>query len=211
MSTDLSTRDLWLDGLWRENPAMVKLLGLCPLLAISNSAINALSLGLASLFTVLVANTSVSALRTIIPTAVRIPIYVLIIAGTVTVVELLAQAYTPAIHQSLGIFLPLIVTNCLILGRAESFAQRQPLRAAVHDALAMGLGFLLVLFVLGSAREVIGSGTFLQGAEHLFGARAANWHMQLYGNDYTILIALLPPGAFIALGCLLALRAALSN
>lgn len=206
-----STKDLWLDGLWRENPGLVKLLGLCPLLAISNTVVNGLSLGLASLFTLCVANTSVSAMRHLIPTSVRIPIYVLIIATTVTVVDLFAQAFAPELHRSLGIFLPLIVTNCLIIGRAESFAQRQTIARSMHDAVAMGLGFILVLVVLGATRELIGSGSLFAGAEHLFGGVAANWSIELFSKNHGLLVALLPPGAFIGLGFLLAAKSAISS
>jgi len=208
MNTHNAT-DLWLDGLWRENPGMVKLLGLCPLLAISSSVVNGLGLGIASIFTLAVSNTAVSALRHRIPKHTRIPLYVLIIASTVTIIELLAQAYTPTLHRSLGIFLPLIVTNCLILGRVEAFAQRQPLRLAIHDALAMGCGFTAVLVSLGAIRELIGSGTLFTGMDALLGPLASTWTLQLFPEQHGVLLAVLPPGAFIALGLLLALRAAM--
>ena len=206
VETTLSAAQLWRDGLWHENPGLVKLLGLCPLLAVSNTAINGIGLGLATLLTLLVANAMVSLLRQAILPAIRIPLYVLVIATTVTVIELCMQAWLPALHASLGIFLPLIVTNCLIIGRAEAFAARQPVTLAVTDALAMGSGFLLVLVVLGGLRELIGQGTVLADAHLLFGAVALNWPWQLFDAGHGLLLAILPPGAFITLGLLLACK-----
>ena len=179
-----SPRSLLVDGLWRENPALVKLLGLCPLLAVSNTLSNAMGLGIATVLTLLVANVSVSALRHLIPRAIRIPLYVLIIGSTVSIVDLVMSAWFAELHRSLGIFLPLIVTNCLILGRAEAFAVRQDVFSALLDALAMGSGFLLVLLLLGGLREWLGT--------------------------TGMLLAVLPPGAFITLGLLLALRNVIS-
>jgi len=170
---------LWQEGLWDRNPALVMLLGLCPLLAVSNSVINGAALALATLITLCVSNTVIAALRHHIIASVRIPMAVLIIAGTVTAIEQLMAAYTPDIHRSLGIFLPLIVTNCLILGRAEVYARHHPVNAALLDALVMGLGFALVLITLGAIRQWVGQ---------------------------ALLIALLPPGAFITLGLLLAAK-----
>ncbi len=204
-STRYMPRDLLLDGLWRENPGIIKLLGLCPLLAVSNTSINGLGLGLATMLTLLVSNTVVSMSRAFIAPAIRIPLYVLIIASTVSIIELAMQAWLPALFNTLGIFLPLIVTNCLILGRAEAFASRQSIKLATMDALSMGLGFLLVLLVLGFFRELIGQGTVLADAEFLFGSSAHSWSLQIISSDYSVLIALLPPGAFVGLGLLLAL------
>lgn len=193
-------------GLWTENPGLVKLLGLCPLLAISNTAINGLSLGLATLFTLLVSNTVVSVFRSIITPAVRIPLYVLVIATTVSVIELLMQAWLPNLFITLGIFLPLIVTNCLILGRAEAFAAREPIRFAIADALAMGTGFIAVLLLLGAAREFIGQGSVLADSHFLFGEAARGWTVQVFDARHGLLMALLPPGAFIGLGLILAMK-----
>jgi len=193
------------DGLWSENPGLVKLLGLCPLLAVSNTLINGLSLGIATIATLLVSNTLVSLMRESIPTAVRIPMYVLIIASTVTVIELGMHAWLPELYLSLGLFLPLIVTNCLILGRAEAYAMRNSVRLAIADAIAMGVGFLLVLILLGGLRELVGQGTLLANSQHLFGM-SANWTIQLFDQKHGLLLALLPPGAFIGLGLLLALK-----
>lgn len=199
-------RTLWLQGLWRDNPALVKLLGLCPLLAVSNTTTNALALGLATTLTLLISNTCVSLLRAYLMQAIRLPIYVLIIASSVTSIELLMQAWLPSLHASLGIFLPLIVTNCLIIGRAEAFASRQSINAAGVDALAMGIGFTWVLICLGAIREVLGRGTLLGDLHMLLGENAAAFTWQLLPGDYTLLIALLPPGAFIVLGLLLAMK-----
>jgi len=199
-STDLTITQLAREGLWVENPGLVKLLGLCPLLAVSNTMINGLSLGLATLATLLVSNTLVAGLRSYIPPAVRIPLYVLIIASTVSVIELLMQAWLPSLFVTLGIFLPLIVTNCLILGRAESFAVRHSVRLSLIDALFMGLGFLLVLSLLGAAREFIGQGSILIDSHYLFGAMASDWSVQIFDEQHGVLLALLPPGAFIGLG-----------
>ena len=201
-----SSRQLWADGLWHANPALVKLLGLCPLLAVSNTTINALALGVATTLTLIVTNLSVSLLQKRIPHAIRLPVYVLIIATSVTCIELIIQAWLPALHDALGIFLPLIVTNCLIIGRAEAFASRQNLSYAGTDALAMGFGFTWVLVVLGTLRELIGQGTLLADAQLLFGPQAREWSVSLVSSDYSVLIALLPPGAFLLLGLLLACK-----
>lgn len=195
---------LWSSGLWADNPALVKLLGLCPLLAVSNNVVNGLGLGIATLVTLVVANALTSITRPVLMTSIRIPIYVLIIATTVTIIELLMKAWLPGLHASLGIFLPLIVTNCLIIGRSEAFASRNSLRSSIIDAFAMGIGFLWVLLLLGGLREVIGQGTLLDQANLLFGDWADTWTVHLFNSDSGMLLALLPPGAFITLGLLLA-------
>ena len=199
-------RALWRDGLWDANPGLVTLLGLCPLLALGNTTVNALGLGLATLATLLVTNVAASSLRGVLPPPIRLPAQVLIIASTVTLIEIAMQAWLPALHAALGIFLPLIVTNCLILGRAQAFAAHRPVVPAAVDALANGTGFLLVLLVLGGTRELVGRGTLLGDATLLFGERAAGWTRQLFDPGHGLLLALLPPGAFIALGLLLAAR-----
>ncbi len=204
--SDSSFTKLWRSGLWSDNPALVKLLGLCPLLAVSNNAINGLGLGIATLLTLVVANTLTSLLRPILENSIRIPVYVLVIATTVTVIELIIKAWLPGLHASLGIFLPLIVTNCLIIGRAEAFASRHPVVESLHDALAMGIGFLWVLVLLGGMRELVGQGTLLDDIELLFGDNAQSLTIQLFDADYGMLVALLPPGAFFALGLVLAMK-----
>ena len=203
---EASHRRTMLAGLWHENPALVKLLGLCPLLAVSNTAVNGLGLGLATLSTLVIASLSVSLLRPWLQSAVRIPTYVVIIACTVSMIEFCLQAWAPALHRSLGIFLPLIVTNCLIMGRAEAHASRQRWQSAAVDALAMGMGFLGVLVLLGLLRELIGQGSLLADADRLFGDAARGLSVQVFSADNGVLLAVLPPGAFIALGALLAVK-----
>lgn len=201
-----SYRSIVYQGVWTNNPALVQLLGLCPLLAVSGTVINALGLGLATMLTLLISNASVSLLRHWIRPEIRIPLYVLIIASVVSTIEHLMQAYFYELHTLLGIFIPLIVTNCLIIGRAEAFASRQPLPRALLDALAMGLGFTLALIALGAVRELIGQGTLLTQAHLLFGEKAKALSLIIFPDYPGFLLALLPPGAFIALGLLLALK-----
>ena len=199
------TRSLIVDGLWSRNPALVQLLGLCPLLAVSSTAIDALALGLATLITLLVSNLVVSLMRHRIESAVRLPMQITVIAGTVTLIELGTAAWLPDLHASLGIFLPLIVTNCLILARSEAFARRQPSRLAVIDAVATGVGFAGALLLLGIAREAIGQGTLFAGADRLFGSAVSTQGINLFPAEHGIILAMLPPGAFILLGLMLAL------
>jgi len=214
---DLLPRDQLIDGLWRHNPGLVQLLGLCPLLAISNTMINALALGLATMLTLLITNTTVSALRHHIATEIRIPLFVLLIASTVTIIELTMNAWFHQLYLVLGIFLPLIVTNCMILGRAESFARTHTIGESAIDAFSNGLGFLLVLVTLGATRELLGSGTLLQDAHLLFGDQAKDWTLRMSANPLEkesstgLLLALLPPGAFMILGLMLALRNLLNS
>ena len=192
------------NGLWKNNVALVQLLGLCPLLAVTNSAINGLGLGLATLATLVLSNTLVSLVRNLVRQEVRLPVFVLIIACIVTTIELVMQAWFYELYLVLGIFIPLIVTNCSIVGRAEAFASRNPVGPAALDGFMMGLGFLLVLLVLGSLREAIGAGTLFAQAELLFGPAAEGWKLTLF-NDYGgFLIAVLPPGAFFGLALLIA-------
>jgi len=201
MSPD--TRDIWLQGLWHNNPALVQLLGLCPLLAVSNTAVNALGLGLATALVLLTTNVCISLYRNFLNPDIRLPTFVLIIATAVTAVDLLMNAYLFELHQLIGLFIPLIVTNCAILARGEAFAARQPPLKAAIDGLAMGLGFLLVLLLLGSIRELIGSGTLLADAQLLFGEGAKDWGWRT--EDYRgFLLMALPPGAFFGLGFIIA-------
>lgn len=170
---------LWLDGLWDRNPGLIQLLGLCPLLAVSNTIDNAVGLGLATMFVLVLSNASISLIRHLVEDAIRLPVFVLVIAALTTCAELLVQAFDYPLYQSLGIFLPLIVTNCLILGRAEALARREPFVISTMDGLAQGLGFFMVLVSLGALREWVSS---------------------------TLILASLPAGAFIALGLLVALH-----
>lgn len=195
---------IWRQGLWDNNPALVQLLGLCPLLAVSTTLVNALGLGIATLITLMVTNTLASLLRHWLRPEIRIAVFVLIIAGAVTALDLLMAAYRFDLHQRLGIFVPLIVTNCAILARAESFASRQPVWPSFLDGCAQGLGFLCLLAVLGAIREVLGYGSLLRQADSLFGPQASSWTLQFGDQGWSFLLAILPPGAFILLGLLLA-------
>lgn len=197
---------IWRNGLWDNNPGLVQLLGLCPLLAVSNTAINGLGLGLATLLVLVVSGLLVSVLRRSWRPEIRIPAFVLVIASTVTAIDLAMQAWLHELSRNLGIFVPLIVTNCTILARAEAFASKQPVRASLHDALAQGTGFAAVLLVLGAGREIIGQGTLFDGAQMLFGQAAADWAIPVLPFEQGLLIAVLPPGAFIGLGLLVAAR-----
>jgi len=202
-SSELRIATLFSDGMWRNNPGLVQFLGLCPLLAVSNTLINGLGLGIATLAVILLSNLVVSATRHYIPEEVRLPIFVLIIASLVTATELLFKAFLFDLYLSLGIFIPLIVTNCAILARAEAFASRQPLLPSLVDGFAMGLGFLLLLVSLGALREFIGRGSLFFGSEQLFGDDA-NFTVQLFDPANGLLLAILPPGAFIGLAFLVA-------
>ena len=199
-------KELSLQGLWKNNPGLVELLGLCPLLAVTGTLTNALGLGLATLLVLLGSNIVVSLVRQHVPNEIRIPIFVLIIASFVTVVQLLMNAFTFGLYQSLGIFIPLIVTNCAIIGRAEAFASKNPVLPSAIDALMMGLGFLLVLLVLGGMRELLGQGTLFDGAELLLGDWARVLRIEVFHSDNHFLLAMLPPGAFIGMGLLIALK-----
>ena len=199
-------KDLTLKGLWSNNPALVQLLGLCPLLAVSTTIANALGLGLATLLVLVVSNVSVSLVRNIVSNAIRLPVFVLIIASAVTCTELLMQAYSFELYEVLGIFLPLITTNCAILGRAEAFASKNALLPAAYDGLMMGFGFALVLVVLGAIRELLGTGILFADMQLLFGSQAATWRWVVFEDYEPFLLAVLPPGAFIFTGLLIALK-----
>ncbi len=192
------------DRLWYNNAAMVQMLGLCPLLAVSNTAINALGMGLATLMVLLVTNALVSLIRPIIHKEIRIPLFVLLIASVVTALEMVMNAFFHELYLSLGIFIPLIVTNCVIMARAEAFASKNSLSQSLKDGLFVALGFAWVLLLIGVMREIIGQGTLFSGAHLLLG----DWgqHIEItFLNDYSgFLIAILPPGAFFALGLLVA-------
>lgn len=198
-------------GLWKNNPGLVQLLGLCPLLAVTATVTNALGLGLATLVVLIGSNVLVSLIRNYVPKEIRIPVFVMIIAALVTSVQLLINAYAYGLYLSLGIFLPLIVTNCVIIGRAEAFASRNSLASSAFDGLMMGLGFTLVLIALGASREILGQGTLFDGAELLLGSWATGLKIELWQVDTTFLIAMLPPGAFIAMGLLIAIKNVIDN
>ena len=197
---------VWRNGLWDNNPGLVQLLGLCPLLAVTNTAVNGIGLGVATMAVLVCSNLAVSLLRGRLAPEVRIPAFVLIIATLVTVIDLSLQAWFNELSRTLGIFVPLIVTNCTILARAEALAFRQPPLAAVQDGLAQGLGFGLVLFALGAGREIIGQGSLFADADLLLGDWARGLTIQFLPEGHGFLLAMLPPGAFIGLGLMIALR-----
>ncbi len=185
-------------GLLRENPLFVLALGLCPSLAVTTSLFNGIGMGLAATFVLVCSNTVISLLRDFIPKGVRIPAYIVVIASFVTIVEMLMEAYVFALHQALGVFIPLIVVNCIILGRAEAFASRNGVWRSVLDGLGMGLGFTLALVLMGAAREILGNGTILTGTPLeviVFGAAF---------KASPVLVMVLPPGAFLTLALLMA-------
>lgn len=193
-----------LDGLWKNNPATVQILGLCPLLAVSGTVVNALGLGLATMAVLAGSNGCVSLIRHYVTDAVRLPAFVMIIAALVTVIEMLMQAFTFELYEILGIFIPLIVTNCVVLGRADAFASKHGIVPSVLDGAMMGLGFLVILLLLGGMREVLGQGTLFANMQLLFGPMAADWQLTLIGDYRGFLFAVLPPGAFIGLGLIIA-------
>ncbi|MFP4161898.1 MAG: electron transport complex subunit E [Ectothiorhodospira sp.] len=197
-------RRLFRDGLWDNNVVMGQLLALCPLLAVTGTATNGLGMGLATTFVMVASGLLVSLFRGIITPEVRIPVFILLIASLVTLVDLVMNAYLYEMHQALGLFIPLIVTNCAILGRAEAFASRQPVHRAVMDGLAMGLGFTLILVVLGAVREIPGQGTLFADARLLLGEGFAWMELTLIPDYRGVLLLILPPGAFLALGFILA-------
>lgn len=199
-------KTLLANGLWKNNSALVQLLGLCPLLAVSSTATNALGLGLATTLVLVFTNSAVSALRRWVPHEIRIPIYVMIIASVVSTVQMVINAYAYGLYQSLGIFIPLIVTNCIVIGRAEAYAAKNPVGLSAIDGLAMGLGATCALFVLGSLREILGNGTLFNGADLLLGSWAKSLRIEVFHTDTPFLLAMLPPGAFLGLGFLLALK-----
>lgn len=194
------------DGLWTNNPGLIQLLGLCPLLAVTGNVINGFGLGLATIVTLTISNTAVSVSRKLIRPEIRIPYYVLVIASIVTMIDLIMHAITPELHAVLGIFIPLIVTNCVIIGRAEAFASKNALAPAALDGFMMGLGFTLVLVALGGMRELIGSGSLLSDASIMFGSIADNWTIKVFDNYQGLLLAILPPGAFLGMGFLIAFK-----
>ena len=204
-------RRIFFDGLWYQNTGLIVLLGLCPLLAVSTTVINGLGLGLATALTLMASNLAVSLVRGLLRPEIRIPAYVLIIGSVVTVIQLVMQAWFHDLYRVLGIFIPLIVTNCIIMGRAEAFASRNRPLPALVDGLATGLGFCLTLVALGALREIVGQGTLFSQAQLLFGQAGAALQLTLIPQHPGFLLAILPPGAFIALGLLVAGRNWLSS
>jgi electron transport complex protein RnfE len=198
-------KEITYNGLWKQNSGVVQLLGLCPTLAVTTSAVNGLSLGLATALVMAASNGSVSPVRRFIPSEIRVPVFILIIAALVTVIDLSINAFAHDLHKVLGIFIPLIVVNCIVLARVESFAAKNTPVPSILDGFMMGMGLAIVLALLGAMRELIGKGTILSGLDLVFGpaAQAFMWDSQSYKG---LLLAVLPPGAFLGLGGLIALK-----
>ncbi len=204
--TDFKTR--LRAGLWTVNPGLVQILGICPLLAVTTTLVNGLGLGIATLFVLTFSNMLVSATRHFIRPEIRIPMYVLIISSLVTCIELLFYAWFPGLGRTLGIFLPLIVTNCAIVARAEVYASKNPVGASIMDGFSMGAGFALLLCALGAFRELIGYGTIFSGFDMLFGGEPSPGIVLVDGG---FLLAILPPGAFIGLALAIAAKNAIDR
>lgn len=204
--TQIDYRRIMREGLWDNNVVFSQLLALCPLLAVTGTATNGLGLGLASLVVLLLSNLVVALFRGIITPEVRIPVFVLLIAAIVTVVDMMMNAWLHELHKVLGLFIPLIVTNCAILGRAESFASRQPIRAAVVDGFAMGIGFIIALVALGATREIIGAGTLFANASLLLGDSFSWLEVTIIPDYRGFLLMALPPGGFLMMGFLMATK-----
>ncbi|WP_221797230.1 electron transport complex subunit E [Oceanobacter mangrovi] len=204
-------KQLFRDGLWDNNVAMGQMLALCPLLAVTTSATNGLGMGLASLAVLILTNTMISAVRGVISPQVRIPVLIVMIATAVTLTDMIINAWMHELYKILGLFIALIVTNCAIFGRAESFASKQPVIPAFADAISMGLGFTWVLVAIGAMREILGSGTLFANASLLLGPHFAWLEMKIFETSPDILIAILPPGAFMALGFLIVIKRLIDN
>ncbi len=202
----MTYKNIIYEGLWKNNPGFVQLLGLCPLLAVTSTLINGLGLGIATTLILMASNVSVSLIRNIVTNEIRLPVFVLVIASFVTAIEMLIKAFYYDLYLTLGIFIPLIVTNCAIIGRAEAFASKQPWDRALLDGLMMGLGFTIVLVLLGALREVFGYGTLFIQAELMFGEAAQWMTITVFENYEGFLLAILPPGAFFGLALLIALK-----
>jgi electron transport complex protein RnfE len=201
-----SLQNIIRDGLWTNNVGLVQVLGICPLLAVTGTFINGFGLGLATLITLVASNVTVSVIRKLVRPEVRIPVFVLVIASIVTIIELSMSAWFYELYKVLGIFIPLIVTNCSIIGRAEAFASKNTVGRSFLDGFSMGFGFLLVLVTLGTLREIIGHGTLFSQAHLMFGEAARSMTIHFVDSYQGFLLAVLPPGAFIGLGLLIAMK-----
>ncbi|HQT25931.1 MAG TPA: electron transport complex subunit E [Burkholderiales bacterium] len=204
--SEMSYGEIARNGLWKQNTGVVQLLGMCPLLAVSSSVVNGASLGIATLTVMALSNLAVSLIRNLVPSEIRIPVFILIIASLVTMIQLAMKAYLHSLYLVLGIFIPLIVTNCIVLARTEAFASKQKALLSFFDGAMMGLGLTLVLIVLGGMRELIGKGTLLSGIDLVFGESAKSFVLTVIPHYRGFLLAILPPGAFIGLGLLIALK-----
>ncbi len=209
--TEISYAEIAKNGLWSQNTGLVQLLGMCPLLATSTSIVNGMGLGLATALVMSLSNGTVAVIRNFVPVEVRIPVFIIIIAVLVTMVQMLMNAFVHPLYLVLGIYIPLIVTNCLVLARVEAFASKNRLLPSMLDGLSMGLGLTGVLAVLGGMREFFGQGTLLSGIDNVLGPSGKDLVLQVLPHYQGFLLATLPPGAFIGLGLLIALRNHLVN
>lgn len=191
------------DGLWRQNAGLVQLLGLCPTLAVTVNITNGFALGVATIFVMMLSNISISPIRNYVPESARVPIFILVIAGLVTIVDLSINALSKPLYDALGIFIPLIVTNCIVLARVEAFASKNSTLPSLYDGFFMGLGLTFVLIILGAVREIVGNGTLFQNLHFLIGEEYQFLTIQLFDSSDGFLLAALPPGAFIALSALI--------
>lgn len=201
-----SIREIVHSGLWKNNPATVQILGLCPLLAVTNSIVNALGLGLATILVLVISNVTVSLIRNYVSNEIRIPVFVIVIAAAVTITELIIQAFFYDLYLTIGLFVALITTNCVIIARAEAFASKNSVSHALFDGLFMGLGFTTVLLLLGIMRELIGAGTLFANINLLLGESSRWLTTTVIPNYDGYLLAILPPGAFIGLGLIIAMK-----
>lgn len=199
-------KEITLNGLWKQNPGVVQLLGLCPTLAVTTTAVNGLSLGLATALVMAAANGSVSPVRKFVPNEIRVPVFILVIAALVTVIDLSINAFAHPLHKVLGIFIPLIVVNCIVLARVESFAAKNAPVPSMLDGFMMGSGLALVLGLLGAMREILGKGTLFSGIDLVFGPAAKQFTLTVIPDYHGFLLAVLPPGAFLGLGTLIAVK-----
>ena len=199
-------KEITINGLWKQNSGVVQLLGMCPTLAVTTSAVNGLSLGLATAIVMALSNGSVSPVRQFVPSEIRVPVFILVIATLVTVIDMALNAFAHPLHKVLGIFIPLIVVNCIVLARVESFAAKNDTVPSLLDGFMMGTGLALVLGVLGGLRELVGKGTLFSGLDLVFGPAAKQFVLTVNTDYHGFLLAVLPPGAFLGLGSLIALR-----
>lgn len=205
-TSKFSYQEIIENGMWKQNPGLVQLLGLCPTLAMTVNLVNGFSLGLMTAIVMAASSAAVAPIRRLVPTEIRIPVFILIIAALVTIIDLSMHAYLHSLHAVLGIFIPLIVTNCIVLARVEAFAAKNPVTPSALDGFMMGFGLALVLAVLGGMREVLGKGTLFSGVDLVFGPSAKTMVLTIIPNYHGFLLAILPPGAFIGLACLIAYR-----
>lgn len=213
MMTWSDAKSIIYNSIWKQNQGVVAILGMCPVLVMSSNIINGVSLGLATSVVMLISGAAIAAIREFVPNELRAPIFILIIAALVTMVDLLMNSYVHDLYIVLGIFIPLITTNCIVLARAEAYASKNGVAESALDGFMMGLGLTLVLAILGAMRELVGKGTLLSGIDLVFGASAKSWiiHVIPAEYNYQFLLAILPPGAFIGLGFLIAGKQALDR